>query len=100
MGGRHIGTIDLTNARANATAGLFVGVTFNPTPAFGGTLVPVPFLGPFLLTTDGTGAFSIPVASFPKDIPCGLDVYLQYGIDDPMAFGSVALSNALQARTP
>jgi hypothetical protein len=94
------GMIDLSNARANATAGLFVGLAFNPTPAFGGTLVPVPFLGPFLLTTDGTGSFSIPVASFPKDLPCGVEVYLQYGIDDPMALGGVALTNALQVRTP
>ena len=94
------GTIDLTNARPNATAGLFVGVVFNPTPAFGGTLVSVPFLGPFMLATNGAGNLTIPVASFPKEIPCGLKLYLQYGIDDPAAVGGVALSNASEVTTP
>ena len=98
--GNTSGSINLTNARPFATAGLFVGVFNNPTPAFGGTLVPVPFLGPFMLSTNGAGNLNIPVASFPKDIPCGLDIYLQYGIDDPASIGGVALSNAVRVTTP
>ena len=94
------GSINLTNARPFSVAGLFVGFTNNPTPAWGGMLVPVPFLGPFLLSTDGAGNLSIPVASFPKDIPCGLEIYLQYGIEDPVAIGAVALSNATRVVTP
>ena len=92
-------SIDISSARPSATAGLFVGLTNNPTPAFGGTLVPVPFFGPFLLATNGAGELSLP-ATAPHDIPCGLDIYLQYGIDDPAAVGGVALSNALRVTTP
>ena len=92
-------TIDLTSARPSSTAGLFVGLTNNPTSAFGGFLVPVPFFGPFLLATNGAGNLSIPAIT-PKDIPCGLDIFLQYGIDDPAAVGGVALSNAMQVTTP
>ena len=92
-------SIDLTSARPSSTAGLFVGLVNNPTPAFGGSLVPVPFFGPFILATNGSGNLSLPTVT-PKDIPCGLDIYMQYGIDDPAAVGGVALSNALQVTTP
>lgn len=94
------GAIVLANARANAVAGLFVGVNFNPTPAFGGFIVPVPWVGPIILATDGSGGLTINVSSFPKEIPCGLDVYIQFGIEDPNTPGGVALSNAQQVRTP
>jgi hypothetical protein len=92
-------SIDLTSARPSATAGLFVGLVNNPTPAFGGTLVPVPFFGPFLLATNAAGNLNLPAVT-PTDFPCGLDIFMQYGIDDPVAFGGVALSNAVQITTP
>jgi hypothetical protein len=92
-------SIDLTSARPSATAGLFVGLVNNPTSAFGGMLVPVPFFGPFLLATNGAGNLNIQ-ASAPKGIPCGLDIFMQYGINDPASIGGVALSNAMQVTTP
>jgi hypothetical protein len=59
----------------------------------------VPFFGPFLLITNGAGNLTIP-ATTPKGIPCGLNVYMQFGIVDPVSIGGVALSNAMRITTP
>ena len=92
-------SVNLASARPSATVGLFIGLSNNPTPAFGGTLVPVPFLGPVLGASNALGALDIAAAT-PKGLPCGLEFYLQYGVDDPAAIGGVALSNALAVKTP
>ncbi len=91
-------TIDLTNAASSAIAVIFVGFTNNPTPAFGGNLIPVPWQLQVVLLTNGSGEAHLPY-TVSKRIPCGLDVYLQTAVEDGGALGGVALSNALQIRT-
>ncbi len=97
------GTLTLSNALGSATAGLFIGFAANPTPFKGGNLVPVPFLDPFIFVTPAGGgpvSLPLPVASFPKDIPCGLELVMQWVIQDAGATAGFALSNAQQIRAP
>ncbi len=94
------GTLDLAAARPGATAGLFYGLASNPVPFKGGTLVPNPFFDPVVFVVPGSGAIPLPIASFPKGLPCGTQIYFQYVIQDADAVAGFALSNALRARTP
>jgi len=51
-------TIALTGATPGGTAILFAGLTFAPTPAKGGVLVPVPPTLKYIVPLNGTGGFS------------------------------------------
>ncbi len=97
------GSLTLANVLGGATAGLFISFTSNPTPFKGGTFVPVPPLDPFIFVTPpgpGPVMLPLPVASFPKGIPCGLELYMQWIVQDGAATAGFALSNAQQVRAP
>ncbi len=94
------GSIDLSSARPGATAGLFYSLSSTPVPFKGGTLVPNPFFDPLILAVGPAGEIALPILSFPKNIPCGTELFFQYVIQDADAVQGFALSNAIRARTP
>jgi len=86
-------TLTLQGATPNAPAFLAYGLSSNPIPFLGGTLVPVPFLSIVNLTTDGSGEINLPIS--------GLDfgpaeIYLQVlYLDGGQPLG-VGFSNAVR----
>ena len=94
------GSLELSSARASAACGLFVGLGNTPVAFYGGTLQTFPFLGPFILATNGSGALSVPWLEWPAGIPGGFQIWFQYAIDDPAAVGGFSLSNALEVTAP
>ncbi len=84
-------TLQLTGAAPNALAYIPIGLVNAPTPAKGGTLVPVPWLYLLdFLATDGTGALSVPVAGSANP---PVTLYLQAVVKHA---GTWEFSNAVQ----
>ena len=93
-------SVDLTNAAASASSGLFIGLDPNtPAPFKGGTLVPVPIFKVFFANTNGSGEILLPF-TWPAGAPPAFNVYVQWAITDGGAPNGVALSNALVGTTP
>jgi hypothetical protein len=92
-------SLSLVNAAPSASTLLFVAVSSTPTPFKGGTLVPVPPLTALPFATSASGSIQIPVAAWPPGAS-GLDLFIQYAIQDASAVKGVALSNALHADVP
>ena len=92
-------TLVLSNAAPSAPAGLFVGLTNDPTSFKGGTLVPVPpaLLLPFTTSAAGTVPLAFP---WPAGLPSAFSLYHQFAIQDAAAIHGVALSHALKSTTP
>jgi hypothetical protein len=87
-------SITLTNAKANTTATLILGLNVLNVPFMGGTLVPEPtIIVP--LTTNGTGTVNLQ-STWPAGIPAGTAVRFQYWIQDPAATLGLSASNGLQ----
>jgi hypothetical protein len=87
-------TVELAGATPNAPVFLLVGLASNPTPAFGGTLVPVPVAFVLGGVADGAGGFEI------QNVPGGggpLSVYLQAAHILPASPSGYGLSNAVRA---
>jgi glucose/arabinose dehydrogenase len=83
----------LKTAPANKTMVLFVGLSQNPIPLFGGTFVPA--LPAPLIVPLGTG----PTGEFTFPIPGGggpIDLYVQGVIDDVGASDDITLTNAVK----
>jgi hypothetical protein len=93
--------IELDDGNPSALSGLFLsGGPTTPVPFKGGTLKPVPFLiEPLLLPLDPLGGASLPFI-MPPGVPSGLELMVQFAIDDPAAVKGVSLSNAIQGVTP
>ena len=91
--------LNLSNARPNSAAVMFVSTSSNPTPFKGGMVVPVPTLALIGLTTSPIGEIPLNF-TWPSGIPSGTSVVLQYAIQDPLAIKGVALSNGLKGTTP
>lgn len=84
----------LSNAAANAPAGVFVATSSTPVPFKGGMLLPFPFaIPPIFLTTDNDGGFSLPF-TMPAGVPPGTELWVQWAVQDAAAVVGVALSNA------
>ncbi|RKY18444.1 MAG: hypothetical protein DRQ55_13355 [Planctomycetota bacterium] len=90
---------DLTNAAPGATAGLFLAFESNPVSFKGGTLMPVPFLDPVILPTNGSGEILLPFV-MPPAIPAGVEIWVQWLIQDAAAIHGVSISNAIMGLTP
>jgi hypothetical protein len=91
--------VDLSNAAPSATAGLFLALASTPVPFKGGTLVPVPFFEPVIVTTSGTGSLPLPFV-MPVGVPAGTELWVQWAIQDAAAVKGVSLSNAVLGLTP
>jgi hypothetical protein len=92
-------TIDLSNAKPSAVAGLFFGLSSGSIPFKGGILEPAPFFGPVMLGTSPAGTIGIPFL-MPAGVPAGTTLVLQWAIQDAAAVQGVSLSNAVQGLTP
>ena len=81
----------LYNARPLTTSLLVVGLSNNPTPLFGGTLVPVPIqrIVPLPTGAFGVRGFTVNGGGGP------VDVFLQYLVADDDAPNGFAFSNAM-----
>lgn len=91
--------ISLSNTAPSALAGLFYSVTSTPVPFEGGTLVPIPGPPPILVTTSPVGTVPLPFLT-PDGLPPGLELYLQWAINDAAAVSGTALSNAVRGDVP
>ncbi len=91
------GALTLASAAPNATVLLLVSTTANPTPGFGGTVVPIPPIGALLLFTGASGSLVLSWGAWPTGVPYGTRIYFQCAIDDPGATAGVSLSNALES---
>jgi formylglycine-generating enzyme required for sulfatase activity len=91
--------VDLSNAASSATAGLFLALSSTPVPFKGGTLKPVPFFDPVILSTSAAGEIPLPF-SMPSGVPAGTEIWVQWAIQDAAAVKGVALSNAVLGVTP
>jgi hypothetical protein len=98
LGGSAV-SIALHDAKSAAPAALFVGLSNQPTPFKGGTLIPVPILLTLSLATSAAGSVTLPFA-WPSGLPSGFSLYYQFAIKDAAAVQGVALSNALKSTTP
>jgi hypothetical protein len=99
-------TLDLSNARENATAYLFIGIS---TPDdvtglanshyHGGVFVPEidVLVGPF--STSGVGTLSLS-DDWTANLPAFTQLYFQYWIIDAAGIGNQAGSNAVQCTIP
>jgi hypothetical protein len=94
-------TIALSQARENAIAYITYGLGAVDAPFAGGLLVPDIFTPPggFVpLLTDGNGELTID-AVWPAGAT-GLDLYLQYWIEDPAGIAGFSASNAIVGSPP
>jgi predicted outer membrane repeat protein len=94
-----IASHQLSNARENATATLWIGVSALNVPFKGGVFVPHPDFPFFGLTTGPQGQIELP-AVFPFGAPAGFRFWMQYWIADPAAPKGFAASNGVVATTP
>ncbi len=92
-------SIDLSNAAPNAFAVLFASLSSTPAPFFGGTLKPFPPVVTLSLGTGPAGVVALPFV-MPAGVPGGVNLYVQYGIQDAAAIQGVALSNAVVGIAP
>ncbi|MGQ0552982.1 MAG: hypothetical protein ACT4PU_07155 [Planctomycetota bacterium] len=91
--------LNLSNAAPSALAALFLATSSTPTPFAGGTLIPVPFLGPYYFTTTPLG--TLPLAfTMPDPLPPGFELYAQWAIVDAAGPFGKSLSNALRGDVP
>jgi PKD repeat protein len=91
-------TLTMTDARAHALTGLFIGFTTAELPFKGGVLVPSPdqvIIGP---VTDGAGELTVTTNWWPG-VASGVSLWWQFWIADPAALKGAAASNALVSRS-
>jgi hypothetical protein len=91
--------VDLSSAAPSATAGLFLALASTPVPFKGGTLKPVPFFDPVIVSTSAAGQVPLPFV-MPAGVPSGTELWVQWAIQDAAAAKGVALSNAVRGVTP
>ena len=94
-----VNDVVLTNAAGSALAGLFLSFSSTPTPFAGGTLVPVPWLDPIILTLPASGSIAL-TYTVAECLPSGIPLYVQWVIQDGAAIAGYALSNAVVGTTP
>jgi hypothetical protein len=92
-------TLSLSNALANSSATLIIGVSALNAPFKGGTLVPFPNLLIFGLPTGPAGALTLN-GTWPGGLPSNVGFYFQEWIVDPAGPSGLSATNAVEAVTP
>ncbi len=92
-------SLDLTGAKANSSAALFVGAGAANVPFKGGTLVPTPTIIITGLPTGPAGTLILP-AVWPAGLPSGFSLYFQEWIVDATGPAGLTATNGLRATTP
>ncbi|MCB9899277.1 MAG: hypothetical protein H6825_14830 [Planctomycetes bacterium] len=99
LGAGSLDSVDLSAARPNALAGLFLGLSSASLAFKGGTLKPFPFFGPVFVTTSPAGTIDIPFV-VGDALPGGTELVVQWAVVDAAAIYGVALSNAVRGVSP
>ena len=93
-------SVDLVNAPPGELMIFWLAFpTSTPVSAFGGTVHAFPFNTQLVRFADGAGAFSQGLP-WPAGIPAGIDLYMQFIIQDLSVIHGATLSNAVTATTP
>ncbi len=91
--------INLATAPPSALTLVWLAFSSAPVPAFGGTLFPNPPVQQLFFTANFFGQVSINT-TWPAGVPAGLDIYLQYLVQDATVPDGVTLSNGIHGVTP
>lgn len=92
-------SLDLSDARADSSAALVLGLSATFAPLKGGVLVPAPDLVRYNNTTDAFGELHIE-ATWPEGVPAGFELWVQLWVTDPVAPVGYAASNAVRGEAP
>ncbi len=93
------GALVLSHAAPSAPALLFIALAAHPTPFKCGTLLPVPWVVSFALTTSPAGSLTLPWAAWPAGLS-GLGIYYQVAVKDNAGICGASLSNAVRGKVP
>ena len=93
------GSLSLSSAAPSAASVLFISLASTPAAFECASLEPTQVAIQIPLLTDGSGAITLPWASWPSALS-GTTLTFQCAIQDAAAPGGVALSNALRADAP
>jgi len=93
------GSLALSNAAPSASCMLFVSLSSTPVGFKGGTLCAFPFVVTLPLATNGSGALTLPWASWPSGLS-GASLYFQYAIADAAGPAGASLSNCERGDVP
>ncbi len=89
----------LTNVPPNALMLVWIAFTSTPFDAIGGTVHAFPFSQQIFFVADPTG-YSALAVPWPSGVPAGIDVYLQFVVQDLAVPAGLTLSNAAVQTTP
>ena len=92
-------TIQLTNAPAGALMVAWLSFTSVPLAALGGTVHANPFNAQFFRVADGSGSYGVSFP-WPAGITPGVDLYLQFLVQDASVIHGITLSNGVMTTTP
>ncbi|GJM23169.1 MAG: hypothetical protein DHS20C15_30840 [Planctomycetota bacterium] len=94
------GIVTLVNAAPSAVAAAFISVgAVTPTGFKGGTIVPIPLFKLAFAATNPSGGIQLSF-TMPSGVVAGVEVHVQWAIQDVTAVSGVALSNAIKGTTP
>ncbi len=94
------GSLHVRNAVPSKLAVAFASLTNTPANFFGGQLIPgLPLVLSLNLFTDGAGEIDLGWTDLGTNPP-GLNIFIQFGFDDPAAMFGVSLSNAIMVTLP
>ena len=89
----------LTHAPPNALMLAWISFASTPLEAIGGTVHAFPPNNQILFVADATGQSSLTIP-WPAGVPSGLDIFLQFVVQDLSVPDGLTLSNAVTKTTP
>jgi len=92
-------TLRCTRALPFAVGYVFLGIEVNPTPFYGGTFYPFPFLKSLVFGFDAAGSLTLHTA-LPAGFPGGLSIAMQFLFFDAEAEQGISGSNGLRQDVP
>ncbi len=92
-------TVTISNAQPFAQGFVFFGLQDNPTPFFGGTFHPIPWLQSLIFPMNASGSFSGTTTLDPT-FPGSTSLYLQTFFLDASAPQGISGSNCLELQVP
>jgi len=90
--------ISLSGAPPHAFMQSWTSLASTPIHVLGGTLYPVPQLSQIVWAANAAGQLSVPL-TWPSGLPSGLDVFMQFVVQDAGQSPSLLLSNGLKLTT-
>ena len=97
--GSSLATFDVVNTNPNALMLSWISFSSSPLSVLDGTLYTIPSVSELFWAADGTGSLSIPVP-WPAGLPSGVDLWLQFVVQDTGIPKKMTLTNGLKLTTP